>query len=61
MKPLIEVLHRQVYGRDQFEPLNEEAKVWALRFKTKTLTRDALRSLEIKGYEVLIKQKEVKL
>lgn len=58
---VIEVLHRQVYGRDQFEPLNEAARQWAETLKTKTLTRTALRLLRIKGYEIKILQEEVKL
>ena len=61
VKPVILVLYSPSYGRDLFEPLNGIAKQWAREFGTEGFTRDALRMLELKGYDIKILQKEVKL
>lgn len=61
MTKVIEVLYVPSYGRDLFRPLNDDAVRWADAFRTKSFTKDALRLLELQGYEIKILRKEIKL
>ncbi len=49
---IIIVERRDVYGRETIYPVCEKARIFAELASTKTLTREALRSIRRLGYDI---------
>jgi hypothetical protein len=58
---IIEVEVKNVYGKDIFYPLCNQAILFARLASTKTLTLDALNTIKALGYEVAVQQKHYAL
>jgi hypothetical protein len=54
---IIEVEVKNVYGKDTFYPLCNQALLLARLTGNKTLTIDALKTIRSLGYEVAVQQK----
>jgi hypothetical protein len=54
---IIEVEVKNVYGKDTFYPLCNQAVLLARLTGNKTLTLDALNTIKALGYEIAVQQK----
>lgn len=52
---------RNTYGQDKIYPVCDKAKIFAQIAGTTTLLRRNIQLIQALGYEVLVKQKEMKL
>lgn len=57
----LEVLLNNWWGRELFEPVNENAKTLCQLLKRKTLTKDQLKLCKDAGWDVVFKKDEYKL
>ena len=58
MKVTVEI--KEVYGKELIYPVCEKAQTFAMLAKKKTLDRNDIQKIKFLGFEVELKQKELK-